>query len=120
MKILQKILSSPTAVAVMTIHWIIVIFEFAFEGGPNGFHFHLDPVLYTILLVLNAPAIALTQFIFGFFVSAIEPDSAMSYASFTVLILFITIQWLMIGKMLEIIIREIKIVWQKQIQIFPK
>lgn len=104
MRIVRNLLITPVGVSVVAVHWIVVAFAMLGDSPEPGFGTSTYLTLY--LYLLNLPAIMTTSFIVKpiVYLSGLDAGSGSLFA--VVMIMCVTLQWLLYGKLIQCIIDE--------------
>jgi hypothetical protein len=104
---MRKIFTNPIAIAIAiaSVHWLIIIFAMHGETYSNPSIGELNQsLLVMILIVLNIPALLMTTFFAKLFLIFGEITYLWTFLS----IIFITLQWLLIGYFIAFMSGEVK------------
>jgi hypothetical protein len=102
---MRKIFTNPIAIAIASLHWLIVIFALRGEtySNPSIGEFN-QSLLVMILIFLNLPALLMTTFSAKLFLIFGEITYLWTFLS----IIFVSLQWLLIGYFTAYILGEVK------------
>ena len=110
----KRVAASRTSQVFFVLHTIILVYalvERQAERGDSEFHFFYEPLAYKLLVTLDLPALLFGMLILIPFAHEASPISQYWWAYWVqnlVMAVFVSLQWLLIGYILEKLITNIR------------
>ena len=107
MRAFSKLLFNPISAAVAIVHWLVFFFSAYGEEHSAPFHFFYEPLLSQWMLTVNLIPLVISGFLSAAIQTLIGTNFASDTASFIVAFTLVSLQWLFIGAILNLLVRGI-------------
>ena len=105
---LYEIIQNPIGIGVMVMHWMVVFYSVYGEEHSRPFHFIYEPLLTQWLYLLNFPALILAGILSIPIISIFGQNNASIYICLLFSFMFISLQWLIVGYLINRVINNFK------------
>lgn len=105
-KTVRYFMLSPIGIAVVLVHWIVVIYAMFGDQPPVGFN--ETPLLFHYLIFWNFPALILTNLIVQPVIYGFGITTWSNHLNSIVAVIFVTLQWLAIGGLIQSMVAELR------------
>jgi hypothetical protein len=102
---IPSLIRTPVSAAIAIVHWLVVAYSVL---GDHAEGFGQSTVLQYYLLILNSPAILLTNLIVRPVIYVLGPSEGVGVFYVVVALVVITLQWLVLGGLLQKFLNEVR------------
>lgn len=105
-KVFLKAVTTPLGIALAMMQWIVILFAYLGDNPEPGFG--NSTYLLQYLVFLNFPALIITNLIAKTIIVILNISLWKNSVYTFVSIFFITLQWILVGKIIELFVESIK------------